>query len=942
MSFRTRLVIFLLVALLAAALDALFSPFFVAYGVRLWLEWAARQEGLRAQVKNVDAPFLHPVTIRNLRLTSDRVSAREVSLQAGIVIADLNFRGKLFSRNASFLRSVNIDRLTGSIHGAPRLAAAKKLDWRQMARLLPVDFRIEHGDLDVTTATTSVSFRDVFLTASAIESGKFLARRLSIASPLLRQSFRDLRGATSWESDRLTIAGIPLVHGLDLEALTFDLSHLERRRLGVDLHLDAYGGTLRASFQGRAGGKFAIDVAGSASNISLAQISRAMGFLEPISGAVRASKFTFRGNPGEFLDATASIWMELTDFAWRAHRADNIMLGATYYDRRLEVDQLYVRQGQNQLTINGELLWPKERGSWTHLPFRGQLNATIPDLNGFAELFGARTGDFTGALLADGEIDSLPPQAHGRLALHGKGVTFRGVTVDTLGASLQLKGSELTLENLEARHAEDFLRAHGSIELTSAHLFDARLTGAINDLQAYAPLLPVAWRASKIGGGATFDWRGDGTLAASSGTMQFVAHGLQLPIAPLRMPLDVTLEGSYSPRDIFFRTLQIGNDRIWLGGFLMLGGNFIELQAMQFAIDSVPRINGTLFLPFSANRWRTSHSLIEAFDEAQKFDVDLTVDHLDLAGLAHALGEKSSASGVLDGKLAAFGPLRALQLTTNWRLENVGAGSPHNLIDFYGYYSDGWAEANATATFGVSDPLNVRVTLPLHLEKDRFVDGRVLDRAAPFSVTVDCPALFFDTLPYDRRFGATGGLLSGEIAFSNTLQAPNATGEAEILDGRLKPPSPWPEVSALAAQIHFGNGAALMDPLRCKIEGTPVTLRARLTTSGNAFRFALTPLAGGLDLLQVPASGSDISSIRLIGQGTAGTKPRLRDAVVRGTIGSPGLSLTLYSEASDSGRSFPSQTTFFLGSSSRNSRPLLLQALPPETGATIQLAQPSR
>ena len=347
------------------------------------------------------------------------------------------------------------------------------------------------------------------LSASPIESGKFLARQISIASPLLRQTFANLRGATSWESERLTIAGIPLVQGLDLEALTLDLSRLERRRLGIDLQLDAYGGTLRASFQGRASEKFRIDVAGSASNISLAQISRAMGFVEPISGAVHASKFTFRGNPGEFLDATASVWMELTDFVWRTHRADNVMLGATYYDRRLEVDQLYVRQRENQLTINGELLWPKERGSWTHLPFRGQLNATIPDLNEFAELFGATTGDFNGALLADGELDSLAPQAHGRLALHGKEVKFRGVTVDSLSASLGLRGTELTLENLEARHADDFLRAHGSVELTAAHRFEGRLTGAINDLGAYAPLLPAAWQVSKIGGGATFDWRGD-------------------------------------------------------------------------------------------------------------------------------------------------------------------------------------------------------------------------------------------------------------------------------------------------------------------------------------------------------------------------------------------------------------------------------------------------
>ena len=374
----------------------------------------------------------------------------------------------------------------------------------------------------------------------------------------------------------------------------------------------------------------------------------------------------------------------------------------------------------------------------------------------------------------------------------------------------------------------------------------------------------------------------------------------------------------------------------------MLGSNFVELQALQFALDGVPRANGTLFLPFSANRWRTSRSLVAAFDEEQKFDIDLAVDHLDLTALTKALGEKSAASGILDGKLAAFGPLRSLQVTTNWRLEGFGAASPHNLIDFYGYYSDGQADGYATATFGVSDPVNTRATLPLRLTKDRLADGTVLDQTAPFSVTIDCPALFLDSLPNEWRFGAARGLLSGRIVFSETLRAPDVNGEATILDARFEPPPPWPELSNLAAQIHFGRSAAVIDPLRCEIDGTPLALRGRLTTSASDFRVILTPLAGGLALLEVPPSGADAWGIRLVGQGIPGDKARLREAIVSGTIASPALSLTIQSESSDSGIGFPAQTTLFLGGPLGNARPLLLQAMPAQTSAAIKLATPSR
>ena len=74
MSLRTRFFILLLVLLLLAGLDALLAPFLVAQGVRRWLEWAARREGLVAEIGKIDAPFLGPVRISELHLRSDRTA----------------------------------------------------------------------------------------------------------------------------------------------------------------------------------------------------------------------------------------------------------------------------------------------------------------------------------------------------------------------------------------------------------------------------------------------------------------------------------------------------------------------------------------------------------------------------------------------------------------------------------------------------------------------------------------------------------------------------------------------------------------------------------------------------------------------------------------------------------------------------------------------------
>jgi hypothetical protein len=608
----------------------------------------------------------------------------------------------------------------------------------------------------------------------------------------------------------------------------------------------------------------------------------------------------------------------------------------------LEIDQLYVKQRQNQLTVNGELLWPKKDVQWMKLPFRGQLNAAIPDLNAFAQLFGATTGAFHGELSATGELDLLDRAPHGRLALRGEGVTFRDVALESLGASLRLRDSEATLENLEVRHGDDFLRAHGVMNLATTHRYSGRLTGAINDLGVYAPFLPASWRTAQIGGGATFDWTGDGTAAAHSGTLQLFAHGLQLPVAPLRMPLDVTLEGTYSPQDIFFRTFSLTSNRMSLGGYLMLGSNFIELQALELALDGIPRIEGTLFLPFGAGQLRKSGSLWQSLDERQKFDVDLAVDHLDLPQVARALGEELAMTGVLDGKLAAFGPLPMLQLTTSWHLENIGPGSPKNAVDFACRYAGGRAEVDATATFGVSDPITLRASLPLRLEKRRFTEGGLIDPENPFSVALDFPALFFETMPNELRpLGLSSGLLSGGIAFSSKWQSPTISGEAQIVAATLDPPAPWPALNNVTAQVRFENSAAVIDPLRLEMNALPVGLRGSLTTSLTTFALALRPAEGGIGLARLPQSGANLSTIRLLGEGRAEDEPRLQEAVVRGTIGSSAASITIGTTSHSDGAAFASQTTLFLRPQAAESSPLLLDLIAPErSGPAIELRKP--
>src|SRR5207244_13015769 len=73
-----------------------------------------------------------------------------------------------------------------------------------------------------------------------------------------------------------------------------------------------------------------------------------------VEGCVYGSKFTLRGDPRDFLNATVSIWTELTGFSWRERKADVIMLGANFYGHTVQLQQLFIKQRRNELTLSGE------------------------------------------------------------------------------------------------------------------------------------------------------------------------------------------------------------------------------------------------------------------------------------------------------------------------------------------------------------------------------------------------------------------------------------------------------------------------------------------------------------------------------------------------------------------------------------------------------------
>jgi hypothetical protein len=487
MPFKNRFFLVSLLIPLAALFAVWFTPFTVSNGVRLWVWWKARHEGFIVNIDKIEAPFLRPVAIRGLRVRSTPKNAFFIDLTVTQASLNLNLNRILLRMRGRAIRDLLIQELRGEVRRSnPAGRPITQSGWTTLQRLLPQNLSVARSDIRLQDGPTMILLRNGFVSVSETEARRFSAAEVMIASPWFRQSFSQLRGATNWQGNRLTLGGLTLTRGLDLQSITADLSRLSNQRVGLEFDVDAFGGKIRGniSHQWRSR-RSNWKIAGSAADISLAQTSEAVGFTDRVDGLLHACNFTYRGNLTEPANATASLWAELTRLTWRNRTAEAIMFGAALYNRQVQLQQLYIKQKANQFTLSGEASAPSNSSDWLSPDFRGDISASINQLGDFAALFGANAGDFTGKIAIEGTMNTRDRKIGGHLTLDGTSLTLFKTAIDTLSAKLNLKATELEIEQLDLKRKNDALTAQGRIDMTHEHNYSGTIDATVDNLVEY-------------------------------------------------------------------------------------------------------------------------------------------------------------------------------------------------------------------------------------------------------------------------------------------------------------------------------------------------------------------------------------------------------------------------------------------------------------------------
>jgi hypothetical protein len=791
MPLKRRLLLFLLALLLLSAAFLLFAPLLMPGGIRLLARWHAGRQGLAITIDKINAPFLRPMVLRGIRVVSQPGCAFEIDLSLPRTEIDLDLRALLTGSRDRALRRVTLHDFTGSIrHQTKSRFGDCRFDWGTLHRLLPDAMEISNANLRLENGAVHVDLRGLDLSASEIAAGRMLVRKGAITAPFFRKEFQQLRGAVSWENDRLTLGAIEITRGIDLESITADFARLKRRQVGVEMNLDAFGGKLRTSIAIENQNDVTTwNVAGTGSAISLAQMSDAAELATPARGSVRATKFTFRGDPRDISHATASIWAEVTGLTWRERTAETIMLGASLYNRHIQLEQLYVKQLRNEFTATGEYLLPEKSSDWLSPNLQGDISASISDLGDFARLFGGEGSDFAGVLSVRGTVNEAGGKIAGKITIDGEALRVFRAPVEMMSATLGLEGAELKVEKLEAVRGHDFFRAEGSIDLGREHKYSGKVSGSAGKIADYAAMLPAFWQQLQPDGSLTFDWSGQGNSAAHSGDFHVQARQVQTQTRFALAPFDAVVDGTYSPQNFFFRQFQLSNEHAALSAFVTVAGNYVQLQALRFELNGKPVLQGNAFLPLQFRNLIRTGDFFGSLDTSQNFDVDLSLATLDLAEFSTALTGRPDISGTLGGRLEIYGAPGSRQISSDLFLQNLALGKDPARVssEVRSRTEANTLKLQARGLAPGSGAITFEAALPLLPKPTETPTHSFFAHDQPATGVLDFPAVMIAKLPRFLKGGDfAAGILSGKLVLSHTLESPQFTGDAQLIDGRFQ------------------------------------------------------------------------------------------------------------------------------------------------------------
>lgn len=645
--------------------------------------WAVKAEawrrGGRIQIERIEGSLWEPVifvhTYAHFEMPTGAVTRVEVAR------AEAQFSWQsLFHRNGErWFQRLSLRGVEGKVsipldEAVPVETKASR-PWLPLPQsstsLLPAAIDAQEIDFVFQSGTDYVRVEDASFAASTTQAGEMSVPRLTINQPWLRRTFRNVRGKTAIQDERFAFADVELEKGVKIRGMTISASPLARGELDIEANIAAFDGTLSVDAATRPTDRGVVfESAGNFGQINIAKLASFLALSDAAGGVIKDGKFTFRGPPRDLAKAQASLRFDAVNFQWETRQWDSLTLGLVLMDRRVQVPQLDLRQGKNELHLSGELALPGPDQQWWQGDFNTTVNAKIENLTDLSALLLPEFKYAAGRATIEGSIRGRGEEFNGQLLVSGERITWRNAPIETLHAAVKLNGKEVQVANVELVNGDDLLRGRGLVKFSNPPVYWGEFRVAVEDLKTYAAFLQKPVLPEPLAGGAIIDWTGEGSSSGHSGKFQARLRRVRSlgALAQQLHPINADLAATYGADTMQFSRFSLSDEDSVFTANVAVGGNALHLQDLQFVCRGVTQLEGSALLPLDVWQKWPDVAFAQLLTPDVVSRVQLMARQLDLAAASRLTGWKFPLAGLVDGTFSADGPIKALKLGGNLKL----------------------------------------------------------------------------------------------------------------------------------------------------------------------------------------------------------------------------------------------------------------------------------
>lgn len=857
-------------------------PMLLEKALRLGLSEAASSRGLKLRLGDISANLARPLVFEKVELRAQDSTVSNTAAEVERVEVLLNWPWRAFFGERRLFRAVTVRNLRGvfdlrSPSGVPAEgpAASGPSHARSEAvaslQVLPQLVSIQSASVEVLTGRQSYYLADVSAIFSEEKLEKFRASGAEVHVGAIHENLGTLEGVTAWNEGILYLAQMPLRDGLEIQNLEIQLAR--PRGFALSLKAGIFGGFLRGDVSHDAGD---LDATLWATNVDVARLAALLGFRDKAEGVVREARFKFRGVPERALDGEASLRLVADEFRWNKRGWESLEIGASLINRRLAVSEFTLKQKENSLSGNGDLLLSENLKSTGRAPFTINATASIKDLGALAGLLGSPFDEMRGRMSLSSSISGEGGKLSGYLSMEGSGMGFRNRPIESGRVEVSFVNREAQVKQCEFWSDSDYLRGTGAVELASPHNYSGEIQGRLGDISSYLDLLRISGVPVVYAGAAQLRWQGDGTAAAHSGAFNVSLENFVSEQTP--SGLTGRFAGTYSPQNVYFSGFELEQGRLRFSSRATLAASGVKFQDGVLQSGGREVAEAEVFVPINPFLLAAGKPLKEAMhaDKAVYASIS-TRGALGVRDLLKLAGNDAPANGTVQLDFKATGPFSAL--TMDGRLagralafKRGGESTPASKIDATIRAENGQAQIAGEMVTGNTPAANLKAEFPIAPVANGAGGLRWLKPDGVLAGRLDLPRLELAALkPFFPKIWRLSGLATGGVDFGGTAAEPQFTGEIVLRDGDFQLAQHGPVIGRMTGVLKFDGPNVAAEKLVGDVSGGPFELSGTATLGASpACDFTLT----GRKLLLVDDPGLRVRAdvdLQALGDAKAGT-----------------------------------------------------------------------